>query len=340
MVILRNISLAPYTTFHIGGPARFFCVATNETDIVEAIRYAREQDVPFFTLGGGSNLLISDRGYAGLVIKNEIAGIDFEEQEQSVLVRVGAGFVWDSLVLRTVRRGLYGLENLSNIPGTVGAAPVQNIGAYGVEVGNCIDSVRAFDTRAMKFVDLTNEQCRFEYRDSYFKKHKGRHVITRVTFRLSKKSSVKIGYKDLTEYFAVKQITQPSLSEVRRAVVTIRRRKLPNWKTWGTAGSFFKNPVISQAQYDRLKKANPELPGFPTDDGRIKVQLGWILDKLCKARGLQIGNVGTFEKQALVVVAKPGANAEEVVAFTTELMNSVKQETGITIKAEVEWVAA
>jgi UDP-N-acetylmuramate dehydrogenase len=345
MKILHNIPLAPYTTFRIGGPARFFCRASTEADIAAAVEFARQQDVPFFILGGGSNVLVSDQGYAGLVIKNEIKGAACDTRGGVILVSAGSGMVWDTLVAYTVRRGLYGLENLSKIPGTVGASPVQNIGAYGVEVGNLIESVRAFDTVLRKFVELSAKQCQFEYRDSLFKRQKGRYIITRVTYRLRRKGTLQIDYKDLVEYFArkprgIEASARPTLASVRRAIISIRRRKLPNWKAWGTAGSFFKNPMVSATLYRRLKRKNPDMLGLPVDNGRVKIPLAWILDKICHAKGLMVGNVGTYEKQALVVVTRCGATAEEVVAFTQELMAVVKQATGIKIAAEVEWVAA
>ncbi len=337
MKIRNNVRLAPYTTFKIGGPARYFCTVTNEAEVVEAVTFARLTKVPFFVLGGGSNLLISDHGFPGLVMKNEIAGLSYEATGSSVLVRAGAGLCWDSIVQKTVSRGLYGLENLSAIPGTAGASAVQNIGAYGAEVGNLIRHVRAFDAEKSVFVDLSHAACAFSYRDSMFKQRKGRYVITAVTYGLSTRGNTDIEYKDLSAYFAEKG-RSPTLAAVRRAVIAIRKRKLPDWKKWRTAGSFFKNPMLSSRQYASLKKEYPELPGFPTSGGKVKIQLAWILDKLCQARGLTVGHVGTFEKQALVVVAKAGATAEEVISFTNELSRCVYRLTGISVEAEVEWV--
>lgn len=338
MTIQEHISLASYTTFKIGGPARFFCHATTDEDVVEAVTFAHAKNVLIFILGGGSNVLIGDEGFDGLVIHMGMSGIQQVAQGQKVLLSVAAGEQWDTFVEYVVERGLYGVENLSAIPGTVGAAPVQNIGAYGAEVAQAIFAVHALDTHGMKFVDLGNPECLFSYRESMFKKEKGRYIITRVDFLLDSNGSVNTSYKDVSEYFAHKKNTTPTLKDVREAVIDIRWGKLPDWKLWGTAGSFFKNPIISANDFMRLKQMYPELPGYPEPNGRIKVSLGWILDKVCDAKGMCKGNACVYEKQALVLVSKPGATSEEVVALAQELMACVKEKTGIIIEGEVEWV--
>ena len=315
------------------------------------MQFAREKGQKVFVLGGGSNILMGDKGFDGLVIKMEIMGIEEEKNEKGienyesgvelanfVIIFVGAGEQWDTLVEKTVAKGLYGLENLSAIPGTVGAAPVQNIGAYGSDAAQTISKVRAFDSKNMAFVELSNSECNFSYRDSRFKNEKGRYIITHVYFKLSKDASVNIGYKDLKDYFLVKGIAAPSLAQVREAVIDIRWGKLPDWKMWGTAGSFFKNPIVSANKFMALKKMYPDLPGYPENDGRVKVSLGWILDKVCHVKGMQKGKVQVYEKQALVLVSKHGATSEEVVSLAHELMNLVKEKTGIEIEGEVEWV--
>ncbi len=343
MKIQENISLASYTTFKIGGPARFFCAVTSEEELIEAVKFAQTKKLSILVLGGGSNMLVSDAGYAGLVIKNEIKGIENKPEatdggEATILASVGAGESWDGFVEHAVSRGLFGLENLSAIPGTVGAAPVQNIGAYGAEVSQTIESVRALDTTSMTFVVLPNNDCRFGYRDSIFKKERGRYIVTSVTFKLTNAGVLRTDYKDVMEYFDKRNITAPLLADVRHAVVEIRTAKLPDWKKWGTAGSFFKNPSVTATQFAELKAKYPDLPGYPEDDGSVKVSLGWILDKVCDARGLSIGPVGTYGKQALVIVSQAGARAEDVLALSQELMRRVKDKTGIVIEAEVQWV--
>ena len=338
MDLQENIALAAYTTFKIGGPARFFCRIRNEGELAEAVSFAKKKDLRVFVLGGGSNLLVGDAGIDGLVMKMELAGVEFQEgADGTTIVSAGAGEDWEKLVGITVSQGLYGMENLSAIPGTVGASPVQNIGAYGAEAATIIASVRALDTDTMRFVELSNADCLFSYRDSLFKHMKGRYVITRVDYRLAKTGKPNIAYKDLANYFEKNASIKPSLQSVRDAVIEIRRNKLPDWKVWGTAGSFYKNPIIPAAQFQELKAQYPELPGFPEPNGRVKVSLGWILDKLCDAKSLAIGPAGVYSRQALVIVTKPGAKAADVVALSQELTRRVKEKTGLTIEGEVEW---
>jgi UDP-N-acetylmuramate dehydrogenase len=338
MTFEEQIPLAQFTTFKIGGPARYFCRVSSEDELVEVIRLARGQQRPFFVLGGGSNILVSDSGFAGVVIKMEVRGISYHDFAGDAMVSVAAGEQWDDLVDSTVKRGLFGLENLSAIPGTVGAAPVQNIGAYGAEVSQVIDKVRACDTQSLEFVELDNHDCQFGYRDSIFKHRKKPYVITRVDFRLKHAGSIQIKYEDLAHHFGVRGISAPTVRQVRDAVIEVRGGKLPDGKRWGTAGSYFKNPIIPQQTFIDLKQRYPFLPGHPEPDGRVKLPLGWILDKLCNARGLTQGNVGTYEKQALVVVAKPGALAIDVINLAKELVRRVQETTGLTIETEVEWV--
>ncbi len=390
MLIKENIQLAEFTTFKIGGSAAFFCRASNEDELIEAVSFAKKKELPIFVLGGGSNVLISDKGFQGLVIKMEIAGIKGQTvipakagiqgqtaeiessdtldsrmrgNDNTVTITVGAGELWDGLVDWAVERGLYGIENLSAIPGTVGATPVQNIGAYGAEAAHTISSVRALDTRSMEFVELSNADCGFAYRDSLFKRERGRYIITRVDFSLSKNGNVNIDYKDLQDYFVGKktikgrsvakqpainptaqsanpahQSMRPTLKQVREAVIDVRSRKLPDWKLWGTAGSFFKNPIIDADRFKFLKAKYPDLPGFPEPDGRVKVSLGWVLDKVCDVKGLKMGKACVYEKQALVLVAVPGASAAEVVSLSQELMRRVKDKTDLDIEGEVDWV--
>ncbi len=344
MNIQENIALAEYTTFKIGGPARFFCSVTTEEELVKAVEFARNKSLSIFVLGGGSNVLVNDRGFDGLVIRVELKGITYTplaeagQVSEQVLVSAAAGEQWDTLVEETVSRDLFGLENLSAIPGTVGATPVQNIGAYGAEVSATIEKVRVLDTRTSEFVDFSNQQCQFSYRNSIFKSDKNHFIITSVDFRLAKNGAVNIEYRDVKDYFAKKEISHPSLAEVRNAVIDIRWNKLPDWKLWGTAGSFFKNPIVTMDKFTELKNKYPELPGYSEPDGKMKIPLGWVLDKICNAKGLSVGNASVYEKQSLVLVAKPGATSEEIVSIAQELMKRVKDATGIEIEGEVEWV--
>ena len=338
MKIKENVSLAKYTTFKIGGPARFFCAVNKDAELLEAVEFAKKNNLAVLVLGGGSNILVSDKGFPGLVIKNEYMGVSME----GTRVYAAAGELWDELVEKTVLLGLSGLENLSAIPGTVGATPIQNIGAYGTDVSKFIVSVRVFDLSDMSFKVLSNAQCKFEYRESMFKQPeiKNRYFVTHVEYKLQDDGSVNTEYKDIKDYFKRKGIKSPMAKDVRQAVIDVRWGKLPDWKLWGTAGSFFKNPVISLKQFNELKAKYPELPSFPdeTDKNKVKVSLAWILDKICNAKDESVGKVSVFEKQALVFVARPGATAKEVVELSHRLMLMVKEKTGIDIEAEVEWV--
>lgn len=334
MEIQKNILLAKYTTFKIGGPASFFCVVKTEQDLLDAVKYAKDNNLPIFVLGGGSNIIIDDKGYSGLVIKVEFKGINYAGSR----VSAAAGEVWDDLVADAVSKGLAGLENLSWIPGTVGAAPVQNIGAYGAEVSNTIYSVRVLDTSNMTFIDLLNHDCDFKYRSSVFKLEKGRYIIVSVSFDLYSENKINSTYKELKDYLSNKNITTPKLKDVRDAVIDIRRNKLPDLNEWGTAGSFFKNPIISIGDYDVLKIKYPDMVVFPSDMDHVKVSLGWILDRVCGLKGVCSGNVCTYSKQALVIVTKPGATSDEVRIFTEDIVSKVKEKTGILIEREVEVV--
>ena len=338
----ENIPLSEHTTFKIGGKARYFFRVKKVEEAREALGFARQQKLPFFVLGGGSNLLAGDSGFEGVIIKNEIPGLVWNEADGEVFLDAGAGENWDKLVGDAVKRNLYGLENLSGIPGTAGAAPVQNIGAYGVEVGGAVVSVATLDSKTGEIKTFNNADCRFGYRDSFFKTPEGKNfLIVAVRFRLKKLSTLNLEYKDLKNYFS-KFGKAPTLSEVREAVLEIRRGKFPDLKIIGTAGSFFKNPVISKEKFEELKKQYPELPGFPAVSGyklptnNYKLSLAWILDNVCKLKGFHLGQTALFERQPIVVVNNGGATAENIQALAKEVVANVKEKTGIEVEWEVE----
>lgn len=365
--IRENEPLARYTTLKIGGTARYFVVVVSIDELKEAVLFARKKALPLFVLGGGSNMLIADGEIDALVIKMEIQGVkwifpgfsifnfQFSKSKDRVAV-VGAGESWDAFVAETVEKGLWGLENLSGIPGTVGASPVQNIGAYGVEVKDSILWVEVFDVRTGKLVKLSNEECGFSYRDSIFKQEKGRSLIVlNVAFALQKNGIPRLEYKDIKENFklqieSVKQekaVEQITIQEIRKAVLEIRAGKFPDLAVYGTAGSFFKNPIISQEKFDELKKKFPGLPGFKAHGTgenetntkpprKVKVPLAWILDHICGMKGYSKGNVALFERQPIVVVNTGHATAEEITAFTNSVMRCVKEKTGIDVDCEVQ----
>ena len=338
MKIQENVSLKEYTTFKIGGPARFFCIVTNEDELIEAIGFSKKNKIEFFILGGGSNLLISDAGFQGLVIKMEMKGISYKEEGDLVKVTAGAGENWDTFVEETVEKGLYGLENLSLIPGTVGAAPVQNVGAYGSEAKDTIETVHVLDVLKDEHKDLTNEECKFAYRDSMFKKNVGRYVVLSVTFVLNKKGKLNLTYKDVQEQLAFKRIKEPTLKQVREAVIEIRTRKLPDLKKYGTAGSFFKNVVVPQAKAKELLAKYPDMILHAVNEKKVKIPIAWILDHVCGFRGVKKGNVGTYQNQALVLINYGDGTATELIALAQKMVDAVYEKTGIEIEPEVEYV--
>ncbi|MBX4197929.1 UDP-N-acetylmuramate dehydrogenase [Candidatus Parcubacteria bacterium] len=335
----EHILLKDFTTFRIGGPARYFVAVKNTEELREAIQFAHSKQLPIFVLGGGSNVLISDKGFPGLVIKIEIKGIEYKEREgEDVEVIVGAGENWDDAVGHIVSRGLSGLENLSLIPGSVGAAPVQNIGAYGAEVKDTISWVEVFNTETYTLEQCSKEQCQFDYRDSIFKKPEGKkYVITRVGFKLSKKPNVNITYKDISNYISEHKVEDLSIQKIRDIVIEIRTKKLPNLKEYGTAGSFFKNPVVLKEQYDELVKKYSGLPGFTgASHGDVKIPAAWILDTLCNFKGYRDGDAGVYKNQALVLVNFGSATAEDISSLSEKMIACVKEKTSITLEKEVQ----
>ncbi len=333
--IQRQVPLAPHTTLRVGGSAEYFCEAHDTAALRAAVSWAREHSQPVTILGGGSNVLISDEGVRGLVIRMCDTRVTFEEGDVHVCVTAQAGVVLDALIADTVARSLWGLENLSAIPGTVGAVPVQNVGAYGVEAKDVVESVTVYDMASDEIRVLTNEACAFGYRDSYFKSAEGKKlVILAVTFLLTRAPNRKLSYKDLVEYFS--NIAEPSLLEIRTGVTAIRSKKFPDWHTVGTAGSFFKNPHVSLVLYKELCIQFPGLPGFPDGNDVVKVSLGWILDHVLHMKGFRKGHVGLFEKQALVLIGYEGVTAKEIYAFSAEIIDAVKTKTGIVVSREVQ----
>jgi len=340
MVFQEHVALKDQTTFKIGGFARYFCRVEHDKDIMEAVSFAHEKKLPFFVLGGGSNVLISDKGFQGLVIKMDILGIEFFNRPNgTVEVVAGAGESWDFLVGLCVDKNLYGLENLSAIPGTVGAAPVQNIGAYGEEVKNSIKQVEVFDTEDLKIKILNNKQCKFSYRDSIFKKPGGKnYIITKVVFDFKQNSRLKTDYKDVAMYLEENKIKEPTLMQIRNAVIEIRSKKFPDLKRYGTAGSFFKNPIVSIGVFKNLQKKYPDLPSFTVSKTKIKIPAAWLLDHACGYKGIKEGNVGTYENQALVLVNYGGASAEETYNLAEKMREGILEKTGIKLEFEVQLV--
>ena len=333
LTIRNNEPMKQYTTLQVGGDAQYFVDVDSEASLDEAVGYAHTNNLPVTVIGGGSNVLISEKGIQGLVIHMAIADLQTEVTEDKVLVTASAGMLLDEVIGHTTEHGYWGLENLSHIPGTIGAAPVQNVGAYGVEVQDIIESVRVYNIEERRFEMLMVPECDFGYRDSVFKKSEGeKYIVAAVTFRLTTEATPKLSYKDLKNRFTD---TQPTLLEIRQAVIEIRAGKFPDWKTVGTAGSFFKNPVLSRAKFEELATQYPDLPGFYVDDAYVKIPLGWILDKVLHLKGGGNEKVGTYQEQALVLINKGGASAEDITEFADTIVQKVYDVTGIEVQWEV-----
>ena len=333
MQLEEYVSLAGYTTFATGGSARYFTRASSFEEVTEAIGWAKERHMPLLVLGGGSNMLVTEAGFDGLALKIEIGGISFEAHEDGTVLVAGAGESWDRVVAEAAARGLWGIENLSGIPGTIGAAPVQNIGAYGSELADTLLWVEAYNSARGEIETLFPETCAFGYRTSIFKQHPGVYVVLRVALKLSSVANPKLHYKDLAQAFEAN--TAPSLGAVRETVLSIRAKKFPNLSIEGTAGSFFLNPVITQERADMLAQTYPALPQYPAAHG-VKVSLAWLLDNALGLKGFAIGHARLFEKQPIVVVLARGGEAKEVLALKDVVQKKVFDVLGIAIETEVQ----
>ncbi len=335
--IEQKVPLSGLSTFKVGGDASYLLRVERADEIQEALEFAKEKDIPVLFLGGGSNMLFEDKGFQGLVLKLDIKGIAEEEGKggrEEVILRAGAGEEWDSFVAWTIEHGYFGLENLSAIPGTVGAAPIQNIGAYGVEAKDFIESVEVFDAETMRTKTLSNAECRFGYRTSIFKTAEGSNlIVTSVSWKLSKDPNVKIGYKDLARHFG--ENASPLPHEVRKAVTEIRGRKFPDLATHGTAGSFWKNVICDSVLAEKLQSEYPDMPVYDAGEGKKKISTAYILDRICGLKNFREGNVGLYENQTLVVVNYGGATAEEIRNFIAKVKAIVKERTGISLEEEV-----
>ena len=327
----ESYSLLSHNTFGIEAKAKTFVEFSSEDELCSFIGSGIETSS--LVIGGGSNLLFVN-DFDGIVFHSAIYGIDVvAEDENDILLRVGSGVNWDELVAYTVANGWYGLENLSLIPGEVGASAVQNVGAYGVEAGDLIEKVEAISLSDASKRCFTHDECRFAYRYSIFKaEEKGRNVITYVTYRLKKNAAFKLGYGNLSE--RVEQLGGATLENVRRAVCEIREAKLPNPAEIGSAGSFFMNPVVAAPVAASLKEAYPDMPQYPLADGNVKLSAGWMIDQ-CGWKNTPHEHVGVYRYQALVVVNRGGAKGEDVIAFASAVVESVKEKFGVTLNMEV-----
>ncbi len=338
-----GVPLAPLTTLGVGGAARWFVRSTRAEEVAAAHRWAREEQLSLFVLGGGSNLVIADAGFDGLVVQIAIDGIDVSRDGFDTVFRAGAGEPWDRLVAAAVGRGLAGVECLSGIPGSVGGTPVQNVGAYGQDVSATIRELTAFDRTAGRLMTLAGGDCGFAYRTSRFKREDaGRFVICDVQFAL-RPGPPTVTYPDVVRVFADRASDSVTLDEVRQAVLAIRRRKGmvidesdPDTRS---VGSFFMNPVVAADVRERLAvESGSEVPGFPVPGGRVKIPAGWLIERAGFARGHRCGRVGVSSKHPLALVTLGGATARDVVGLATEIKQRVADRFGIGLRPEPAFV--
>ncbi|AJG20858.1 UDP-N-acetylmuramate dehydrogenase [Cupriavidus basilensis] len=330
---LEFYPLRRHNTFGFDVRARFAVHVRSEADLLAALADPRAQGLPLVVLGGGSNVVLT-RDLDALVLLMEIPGYAVASADAAHLVTAGAGENWHALVSRTIADGLPGLENLALIPGTAGAAPIQNIGAYGVELRERFDSLRAFDRHSGEFVHLTLEQCQFAYRDSLFKREgRDRYIITAVTLRLPLPWQPVLGYAELARELAQDSAAHSTADRIRDAVIAIRSRKLPDPAQVGNAGSFFKNPVVGAEQRDALLVRYPDLVSHAQPDGSYKLAAGWLIDQ-CGFKGVSDGPVGVYGKQALVLVHHGGGTGQALLALAHRIADAVQARFGVRIEPE------
>lgn len=324
----------------LGGNAAYLLDISDANQIGPALEWADAQQLPAIMIGGGSNIVWSDKGYNGLVMVNKIAGFEVQLQGDQTFIIVGAGEPWDSVVARSILQELSGLEQLSLVPGTTGATPIQNVGAYGRETSDVLVCVQAYDKVDKKIVVIPKIDCGFAYRTSRFKTtDKGRFFITSVTYALTKNDPMPPFYASLEKYLKERKITRPNSAQVREAVIAIRTAKLPDPKLVANCGSFFANPIIESGQLTELQDKFPEISFWLTDDGRVKLSAAWMLEQL-GLKGYREPNTGMaiWDKQALVMVNENAPNTASLIAFRDAIIAAVKQKFGITLEQEPELI--
>lgn len=334
MKIEENVPLATLTTFRTGGPARFLVTVETKEELPRAVEFAKEKKLPIIPLGSGSNMLAPDEGIEAVFIKYLPATVSSHLDADHIVVSVGAGCIWDVLVERAVSEEWWGIENLSAIPGTVGAAVVQNIGAYGASLADSITEVTAYDTKDGTQKNIFKDACAFGYRTSVFKHDRDRYIITDVTFRLPLSPTPNIQYRDLKNHFEVSH-EEVNLKNIRRAVSAIRAEKFPPLSEFGTAGSFFLNPVVAENAVSLVQEAYPGIPVFVLPEGGVKIPLAWIFDHVMHLKGRRVGKAFVWEKQPLVLAVEEGGSARDVRGLAEEIVRDFVLKTDIHITPEV-----
>ena len=344
MQVLEQVPLAPMTTLKVGGPARYFATATSAGDVRQAVDWAKSRQQPLFVLGGGSNLVIADSGFPGLVLRIAIGGIERHEENGKQVFEAGAGVEWDALVAHSVAAECAGLECMSGIPGTVGGTPVQNVGAYGQDVSQTITEVQALDLRDGQLCSLCNEACGFAYRSSLFNTgERGRFIILKVEYALQAGGGPTLEYRDLKSWFAPTSSGRPALRDVREAVRKIRLSKamliVEGDEDSRSAGSFFKNPALDSAEYERVAGlSGGTLPSYPAPAQRYKIPAAWLVENAGFHKGYTRGHVGISRKHALAIVNRGGASAAEIVALKGDIERAVFDKFGVTLSPEPVFV--
>ena len=339
MTIRENVALGPLTTLGVGGPARYFAVAEDEAGVAEAVRWAMERELPLFVLGGGSNLLVSDAGFPGLVLQIGLKGV---KDRGNGVFEAGAGEVWDEFVDRMVKAEMQGVECLAGIPGSMGGTPVQNVGAYGQEVAETIVSVRAFDRRTGGFVQLDQQACKFRYRKSLFNTDEpDRYIVTGVVFRLHPFGQAQVTYGDVKRYF-VESSEIADLKTVAAAVRTIRRGKgmliVAGDPDCRSAGSFFKNPVVRAGEVTEVAAAasvrEDAVPHWPAGDGMVKLSAAWLIERAGFPKGFQDGAAGISSRHTLALINRGGAAAADIERLEGKIQNTVRDKFGVGLERE------
>jgi len=335
MEIHTNIPLKNYTTMKLGGNARFMTEVRTPDEVATVYRNAKAQKLPIFVLGGGSNVIARDEGFNGIVMRMRIPGFDIIADDiNSTTIRIGAGEQWDSVVKRAVDMNLSGIETMSAIPGTAGAAPVQNVGAYGQEIADTLQSLEAYDSQTDTFVTLQKNDCGFTYRDSIFRGNSfGRYVITSITIKLSKNQPQPPFYESLQKYLDEHSIKMFTVDVIRGAVIEIRKNKLPDPDILPNTGSFFKNAVVEDWQLDDLRKINPNVPTFELGDGRFKVPTGWLIENV-GLKGSLIHGMRVYDKNALVLVNESAASYSDLANARDEIIRKVRDTFRVQIQQE------
>lgn len=329
--IKENFDLTNYNTMGVSAKASFFVEVSSVQELQKAVEFAQQNQLEILVIGGGSNMLFKS-DFKGLIIHNSLLGKELLKNNE---IKIAAGENWHELVLFCIQNDLGGIENLSLIPGSVGAAPIQNIGAYGVELQDVFVSLEVLVIASGKVKTFTKEECKFGYRDSIFKKElKGKVIITSVTLALKKENEVNVSYKALSDKLEEKGIKNPTIEDVSKTVIEIRQSKLPDPSEIGNTGSFFKNPIISTEHYNQLKSDFPQIPCYPISEKQVKVPAGWLIDQL-GWKGKKVGDAGVHDRQALVLVNHGNASGKEIWNLATQIRLSVSKKYDITLTPEV-----